>query len=258
MLAWDGAFDRARVAVVDGELVAGAIDDQLGITWMVAGPPGYAPLSERAILGGVVGASPIVVADGARVSPNVSYGGMFVTGFDATWLPRTAELAVLSGAATDVAAVEVGRIALAAWSTADACFVEEIANAASGTGWSDPATCPAPRLAAIGGEVALVFERDGGVYLARGAPATIHATAATRLGDGRSPRVVADATRFWISYVDPAVGIAIVAIDRDGGTLATSLAADVSGGHDLALVGGFPRVFASGATGLVATALCLD
>ena len=252
-VAFAGTFSDATAAVVDDQVIVGAVEgDQ---TWMLAAPLGAPPYRELAIVGGIVGASPIAIAGGQRVTASVSYGGMLVNAFDDTWIARTSTHAVLTPSAREVAVAHGDRDALVVWPTQDTCYVEQLTDAAHGATWTDAGTCGAPRLASAGTDSALVFERDGDIYLARGA--VPRASDAVRIGSGTEPRIVAVGTTLWLSYTD-ATG-AVIAGMVDGGLDVHTLPLDgAATAHELAVAGGVPRVYAVGPAGLTVSALCTE
>lgn len=252
-IAFAGMFSDATAAVVDDQVIVGALDgDQ---TWMLAAPLGAPPYRELAIVGGIVGASPIALAGGQRVTASVSYGGMFVNAFDDAWIARTSTHAVLTSSAREIAVAHGDSEALVVWPTQDTCYVEQLADAAHGTTWTDAGACLAPRLATTAADSALVFERDGDIYLARGV--VPRATDAVRIGSGTEPRIVAAGTTFWLSYVD-ATG-AVIAGVVDGGVGVRTLPLDgAATAHELAVAGGVPHVYTAGPAGLTVSALCTE
>src|SRR4029079_3027520 len=96
----------------------------------------------------------------------------------------------------------IGADALVAWPTATSCYLTRVFDAVHGESRVTPGRCDAPRLAATDHDVGLVFERDGGVYLARGAASELSPQSATLLGTGRAPRIATDGDRYWVSYLD--------------------------------------------------------
>ncbi|MDB4958020.1 MAG: hypothetical protein JWO36_5589 [Myxococcales bacterium] len=255
VVVWPGAFQHAVVATVDDQVVAGAVAGD--VTVMVSAPLGIAPFRELAILGGLAGPSPMVVAGGQRVSTTVSYGGLLVNGFDDKLGVHTSELAVLTTPSLEVAATAVGPHAIAAWSTDDACYTERIFGVGSGATAVEAGPCHAPRIASNGSDVALVFERPDGIYLARGTADALHPASAIRIAAGSAPRIVASGGGFWVSYLDETGTIAAGSIGADLELRTVALAgAPIS--HELAVVGDLPRVFAADQRGITISTLCLE
>lgn len=254
-LAWEGSYQGVAVAAIDEQVIVGAIDGD--VTWMLAAPFGMPPYRGLAILGGVVGASPLVLAGGQRVTASVSYGGMIVNGFDDAWTPRTSVHAVLTGSSRELAMAHAGREAVVAWPTDSSCYVEQLIDAAHGTAWSDPGRCGSPRLASTGTDAALAFARDGEIYVTRAATDSLHATDAIAIAAGSEPRIVAHNGAYWLSYLDDSGGIVAGFLD-DGLQLHSIALADSVDTHELVISGGLPRVFAAGPAGLTTSGLCAE
>ncbi|HSD89103.1 MAG TPA: hypothetical protein VLB44_16355, partial [Kofleriaceae bacterium] len=135
----------------------------------------------------------------------------------------------------------------------DTCYIEQLADAAHGTTWTDAAGCLAPRLASAVTDSALVFERDGDIYLARGV--VPRASDAVRIGAGSEPRIIAVGTTFWLSYVD-ATGAVIAGVVDDGLRVRTLPLDGAATALELAVAGGVPHLYAAGPAGLTVSALC--
>jgi hypothetical protein len=250
-LAWPGTFDSTTVASVDDYVVLSAVAGEVSV--MANASFGQRPYRELGLLSGIAGASPVVVAGGDPVSASVSWGGLLVNGFDAQWNVITAELSVLTPNASEVTMTANAEQALVVWPTGDACFFEAVYDKATGSDWSDPVTCSAPRLASTASDAALVFERDGGIYFVRAAPAQLHASNATRIAAGSMPRIVAIGDAYWVGYLD-AAGEVVIA--RPGTSAALSLrAADL---FELTVVGGTPQIFATAGDVLDVSTVCSD
>jgi hypothetical protein len=254
VVTWPGRYDRVVAAAVGDQVVLGAVGDD--VTWMLAAPFGLPPYRELALLAGSAGASPVVVAGGDRVTPTAGFGGLLVTGFDATWAPHTSQLEILTPNAVDVAAVAVGDEAIAVWPVDGACYVARVFGAARGASTVEPIACRGPRLASTGADVALVFEGSDGVYLARGPAVALHPARAQRLAAGTSPRIVAIGGRYWISYLD-ATGALVAGFVDDSGLHAIPVDS-APDAHDLAVVGDLPRVFSASGGTLAMAALCAE
>ncbi len=250
-VAWPGTFDAAIATSIAGRVVVGAIAGET--TTLVEAPFGFGAYHELALVGGIVGAPPVVAAGDQLLAPNVWYGGLLVTSLDATWSPHTAQLGVATSAATELAATAVGDEAVIVWPAGDACFVERVLGIATGSGWSEPGACRSPRLASLDGGLALAFERDDGVYLTfADAPAGLHPAQAALVAPGaRAPRIVTSGGAYWLSYVD-ADGNVVVQL----GSATLSLAPATT--HELAVFGGAPRELAMDASELTVTALCAE
>lgn len=250
VLIWPGVYERATIAAIGDQVIVGAVTAEL--TWMMSAPLGIPPYRELAILGGVVGASPIVTAQSHRLAASVSYGGMQVNAFDATWTPQTALQAVLTGDSHEVAAASGDR-ALVVWPTQDACNIAWLDDAATGESSKQPGRCGAPRLAAT----TLAFERDGGIYVTHELSPAI----ALRIGDGRAPRIAAFGERTWLSYIDASGTLVAGFGDQrpcEAGACDQLVAVGPADAHELAIIGGVPRVFAASAGALTVSSLCAE
>jgi hypothetical protein len=255
-VAWAGSYEGVTVAAIDEQVIVGAVDGD--VTWMLAAPFGMPPYRELAIVGGVVGASPLVLAGGQRVTASVSYGGMLVNSFDDAWRARTSVHAVLTASSREVAMAQADGEALVAWPTATACFVERLYNAWSGITRSDEGRCGTPRLAASGGDAALVFERDGDILVARATPDALRARDAAVIARGREPRVVAHDGAYWVSYLDPSGDVVAGRLDDELRLHGVALGdeAGAADAHELVVSDGLPRAFVAGPGGLTTSGLC--
>jgi hypothetical protein len=250
-IAWPGTFDAAIATSVAGRVVVGAVAGET--TMLLEAPFGFGAYHELALLGGIVGTSPVVVAGDQLLAPNLWYGGLLVTSLDATWSPHTAQLGVSTSSSTELAATAAGDEAVIAWPAGDACFVERVQGIATGTGSSENGACRAPRLASIDGGVALAFERPDGVYLAvAGTAADLHPAQAALVAAGaHAPRIVASGGQYWLSYLDAGGNVVVQLGDQ-------TLALGTATAHELAVFGGAPRELAIDANGLTVTALCAE
>jgi len=271
VLAWPGTYERATIATLGDQVIIAAVSGD--VTWMLSAPLGLPPYRELAILGGIVGESPIVNAGGQHLAASVSYGGMQVTAFDASWTPLTSVQSVLTGDAHEVAAASVGTSAIVAWPSQSTCNIARLFDAAAGESWLEPGRCDAPHIATAVETTAvettaLVFEREGGIYLTR----QLSPSTALRIADGRAPHIVAVADRYWLSYIGSdgtlvagdADQVAAVAeqIASGDGTLARGedplAVIGPTEAHELAVIGGIPRAFITGPTSLTVASLCAN
>jgi hypothetical protein len=249
-IAWPGTFDAAIATAVAGRVVVGAVAGET--TMLLEAPFGVGAYHEVALLGGIVGTSPVVVAGNQLLAPNLWYGGLLVTSLDATWSPHTAQLGVATASSTELAAIAAGDEAMIAWPAGDACFVERVQSIATGTGSSEVGACRAPRLASIDGGVALAFERPDGVYLAVADTTELHPAQAVLVAAGaQAPRIVASGGQYWLSYIDAGGNVVVQLGDH-------TLALGAAIAHELAVFGGAPRELAIDASGLSVTALCAE
>lgn len=250
-LAWPGTFESTAVASVDDYVVLAAVAGD--VTSLTNAAFGLRPYRELGLLGGIAGASPVVVAGGDPVTASVSWGGLLVNGFDDQWSVDTAELSVLTPNATEVTMTANAEQAVVVWPTSDACFFEGVYDKATGIDWSDPVTCAAPRLASTASDAALVFERDGSIYFVRATPSQLHASNASRIATGSMPRIVAIGDTYWVGYLD-AAGEVVIARPGTSGSLSLGAAE----AFELTVVGDRPQIFATTGDALEISTVCAD
>ncbi len=256
-VVWKWPATSLSAALIDDTMVVGAVSGDG--TYLLGAPLGVAPYRDLTILNGSSGTSPIVVAGGDRLAPSVSYGGLLLTSFDASWQPHTSELSVLTAESHELAATALDGEAVVAWPTADdTCYFESASDEATGATRSATLACRAPRFAATSTEVVLAFERGYDIVTTRGTPATIDMADATTIAGGHSPRLVADGDRVWLSYLDPNGQIVVGVLGDDGSMKATTIPGDEPTGHELAVTNGVAQTFATTPAGLVATSVCTD
>jgi hypothetical protein len=242
-----GSYDSATAVTVGTTVVVGASagDD----TRMLEAPFGIAPYHELALLGGVTGASPMVTAGGVKLAPAVWYGGLLLWSFDDQWAPHTAEAAVPSPASTEIAATTVGDEAVIAWSAGGACYIARAHDAATATWWQESGACSSPKLASVGGSVALAFERDGGVYVTT----ELHPARAQLVAPGaHAPRLVAANGEYYLAYL--AAGMANAG--RFDGEVVNATPLAPATALELAVIDGAPQALAIDDAGL--TSLCVE
>ena len=256
VVAWAGSYDAATAATVDDQVVIAAIAGQT--TFLVSAPLGVAPYRELGLLGGISGASPMVVAGGERLAPSVGYGGLLVNPFDDVWTIQTSSLAVLTPNATQVAATANDHEAMLAWPTSDSCFIERVFASTRDAGWVEPVVCGLPRLASTDEEAALVYERDGNVYVVHGAPEDLHPAEAILLAAGHAPRIAVVDGVYWVSYLDANNSVVVGAFAANGTFQPIAEPLGSADAHELAIVGGSPRVFAATGGTIVSDALCVE
>ncbi len=171
--------------------------------------------------------------------------GMTTLPFSSSWVALGGALTETTASLTGLAAVDFGALAIVAWSTSDACYVEQLTAATAGTRSQASVPCPAPRLAASGSELGLVFEAAGDVSIAVGDQATFSVAGATPLATGASsPRIAFDGNVFWYSYLQGGMieaGYRAPDGSRHEVGVAYSPAHDA---YELVIVAGSPWVFA--------------
>jgi len=242
-----GSFDAATAVKVDTTVVVGATANDN--TRVIEAPLGIAPYHELALLGGVTGASPMVAAGGVKLAPAVWYGGLLLWSFDDQWQPHTAQASVPSPASTEIAAVTVGDEAVIAWSAGDACYIARASDASTVTSWQEAGACSSPKLASVGGTVALSFERADGVYVTN----DLHPAHAQLVAPGaHAPRLAAASGEYYLAYLDAGMATA----GRFDGEVVNALPLAPAKALELAVIDGAPQALAIDDGGL--TALCVE
>jgi hypothetical protein len=253
-----GTWLRSSVTWFDGTLVTAELES--GAVKIFSSQPDLGGSSEIGCpIATAVSKQPLLHASSDTVLLTGWDLGLVVTPYDAALSSQPSMMSVASDPVTALTATELGSKALAVWSTASTCFVEQVMDMATGIGSSNAVPCSSPRVAASSDMVALTFEGPSGIYLSTGAPDTIgSATARLLAPGGTSPRVTFDGTRFWISYLDGNGHVVAGYLSSTGELLTTSITTSPThDAYEMLIVNGSPWVFAVDAGGLAATMLCL-
>jgi hypothetical protein len=253
-----GGWVDASVQYIDGQLVAGEAETGRGAVKYDTMDGAFANDSEFGCpTASYLPKPPMLHAGGDLIAPTVSDTGLSVwqiTGWSITGAATTAP----SSPATGVAATEVGTEAFIVWPTVDGCNMMTLQNAMTGTSHASAASCDAPRVAASGPSVALVYETAAGVAIVRDDPTTIDPANGTMLAAGAtSPRIVFDGVRYWTSYLDASGAVVVGYQDTNGVLRSTQLATKPRhDAYELAIVDHEPWIVGLDASGLAATRLC--
>jgi hypothetical protein len=178
--------------------------------------------------------TPVIVTGGLK--------GLSMTTVSANFGLGETKLIAPSAAVTSLATAQYGGAVLAAWTTsADECYVSDVASFVSGASSHTSMPCAHPRLAAdiAHNSASLVFEQDGAVRMMHISHMQMGGVSSLLRPDGHSPRIVFDGARYWVSYIDARGGIVVGLLD---GSRLTSMAligpAPSDEAYELALVDG--------------------
>ncbi len=249
----------STLAYVEGNVVVGTFDTS-NVKLELA-PPDLSSSNEIACppLATHVADTPALRAGPDFISPQTTDQGLSIDPFDSGWAEGAVQLTVASDPPTAITAAQISTTALVVWSTDTSCHVESVMDRATGTGTSASMPCPAPRLAAGNGDVALVFESASGIAREISAANALDVSAAIQVAPtGASPRVNFDGANYWLAYRDGVGDIMVGYLATDGSVQMVAMQSDAyAAAYTLAIVGGEPWLFAMDTTGLTATKFCV-
>jgi hypothetical protein len=200
--------------------------------------------------------------DGARVAAVADASGVTAYHFDRSWQQAGSMLITASDTSEGITSAAYGDVMLVGWSTHEECFLARLPGFAPAAFGVLGTACPSPRIAgdATAQHGVLVFQYGNNVRI-------FHITAANLTGDSsllrpgaKSPRVVFDGSRFWISYINGHGDITVGYLDEYQRLQTIDLVGVSPGpkGYELAMVDGLPWVVSVDATnGYMAHELCV-
>jgi hypothetical protein len=256
------AFTAVSSAVVANRLVATAVDiDAVKVTLL---QDDLTSPQEIAKLPGTFMAQPAFLhADGQTMIPVGGPDGLEMTQFDAAWNPIATKLVGPSKPVSGMAATQYGDTVLGVWSTVSGeCYVESLPALVQGPQSKVSFPCDAPRIAGdiSAGTAKIVFEADGTVRLMHVAHTQMGGDSVLLRPDARSPRVVFDGSRYWISYIDGRGDVAVGFLDGNNELVSVGLIGSRPShdAYELVMVDNHPWVFAVDPTnGYTAHRMCL-
>jgi len=254
-----GGWVDGSVQYIDGQLVAGEAETGRGAVKYDTMDGTFANASEFGCpTASYLPKPPMLHAGGDLIAPTVSDTGLSVWQITGWNITTAATTTAPSAAATGITATEIGNRAFIVWPTANGCNTMTLQNATTGTSQASAASCDAPRVAAGGTSVALVYETGAGVAIVRDDPMAIDPANGTMLAaGGTSPRIAFDGIRYWTSYLDASGAVVVGYQDTNGVLRSTQLATTPRhDAYELAIVDYEPWIVALDASGLVATRLC--
>jgi hypothetical protein len=246
----DGTFSQVSASLIDGRLVT-ATSDGVGIHVHLFDERMQQPQQLTKLTGTTLSKPAFMTANGTPVIVTGGTKGLSMTTFSANFEIGATTLIAASAPVTSLTTAQYGGAVLAAWSTsAHECYVADVASVVAGGASHKGVPCEHPRLATdVANNAAnLVFEQDGAVQLVRLSHVQTVARSLLRPG-ARSPRIVFDGARYWVSYIDGRGGIDVGILDTTTQPASlTSMAlvgpAPADEAYELALVDGRPTVVA--------------
>lgn len=246
----DGTFSQISASLIDGRLMT-ATSDGVGIQVHLFDEHLQHPQQLTKLTGSTFSKPAFMTANGTRVIVTGGTKGLSMTTFSANFEIGETTLIAASAPVTALTTAQYGGAVLAAWSTSShECYVSDVASVVAGGASHKGLPCEHPRLAAdvAHDAAALVFEQAGAVHFLR--LSHVQTVAASLLRpDARSPRIVFDGARYWVSYIDGRGGVDVGILDTTTEPASlTSMAligpAPADEAYELALVDGLPTVVA--------------
>ena len=251
-----GAFTASSAAYIDGKLIAGGVSTSRAII-----PPVPQPLAVGTEIGNFdgefVGKTTLAHSGADRVAATSCSSGLTMNAFDGAWNGSAGTLSVTTAQTQNIDLTPIATQSFAVWSTASSCHYQTITSKTTGTTrQSMSQACPAARLTSNGTEVGMVFEDDSGSGLVIDEAATVSVANAVALTGGKSPRVLWDGTRYWVTYFDATEHIVIGYVDGAGMLLTTQLPdkATYPKAYELGMFDGQPWLFAVGGVDMTLSA----
>ena len=241
----DGSFTSMSATGIDGRLVVAALDGTKIFVNMLSDD-----LTDAHLLGTMpgtmLGDTLMMYARGYYVSAAGSPNGITASTFDANWSEMGTQV-VQQSAPLSLTSTRYGNDAMIAWSTPGDCHLARIA-ADTHNVRSFP--CRNNRIASNFAEKSgqMVFEENGGVHrsdIMVGAHNDI-ANNNQLVPTGKSPRIVYDGKRYWVSYINTHGDITLGYLEEDGSlaSMAIENVRPMDGAYDLAVIDGSVWLYA--------------
>ena len=243
-----GSFTASSATYVDGKLIVGGVSTSRALIHTVPQPIGVGTEIGN-FDGEFVGKTTLSHSGVDRVSATSCASGLTMNSFDNAWNGSANTLTVTTARTQNIDLTPIAAQSFAVWSTATSCHYETITSKTTGTTrQSMSMACPAARLTSRGTEVGMVFEDGTTTGLVIDDAATVSVANAVRIAGARSPRVLWDGTRYWVTYLDATDHIVIGYLDDTGMLLTTQLpdAATHPKAYELGMLDGQPWLFAVG------------
>ncbi len=254
----DQAFTAVSAGAVDGRLVTAAVGEQGAAIDLVREDLGaFQNLTTSP--GTVVGDLPIATSRLGRVATIGDEAGLTAISFDDSW--TTSGTRLLSKAQPlSMTATRYLTDTMASWSTDTTCHLQRMA---AGVTSQRNFACIGARIAASGPdrEGYLVYEDGDRVMISQlrvGGESEI-ANQRELVPNARSPRIVYDGARYWVSYIDVHDDVIVGYLEADGSLASMALngTQPQSEAYELAIVNNGLWVFAVDGGGVGAQRICL-
>lgn len=256
-----GVFTATSAAYIDGKLIAAGISGTRTLIHEVPQPLGAS--NEIGNVDGMyVGKTTLAHSGGDRVVATSCSSGLTMSAFDPQWIGSEGTLSVSTNATQNIDMAPMGATAFALWSTASSCHYEVVTSRTTGTTrQTNSRPCLAARVASNGSDVAVAFEESGRAGLVIDDASTVSVTNALYEQGARSPRVLWDGARYWVSYLDATDHIVVGYVDAAGALVRAQLsdAAPNDKAYELGILDGGVWVFGVEPTSgsLNASRLCI-
>ena len=211
-----GTFTATSAAYIDGQLVTAGVTGSRTLIQQVPQPLAAAP--EIGNFDGMfVGKTTLAHSGGDRVIATSCSSGLTMSAFDTLWNGSEGTFYVSTNATQSIDMTPMGTKAFAVWSTASSCHYETITSKTTGTmRQTNSKPCLDARVASNGFDVAIAFDDGSNAGLVIDDPATVSVVNAVLEPGARSPRVVWDGARYWISYLDATNHVIVGYLDAQG------------------------------------------
>jgi hypothetical protein len=254
-----GNFTGLSATVADGRVVVGLVDgNKVAVNVLRDDLGDYRTLAS--VNGSFVGDATVMHARGERITATGGANGMFMSTFDSAWAPSGSEQLARS-VPTSMTSTAYGNDAMVAWSTTNECHVQRYAsNVHSQQAFPCANSRVAVDYAARSGQ--LVYEQGQSIMIS---DINVSATNELEVSNvlapvGRSPRIVFDGTRYWVSYLNVRGEVVVGYLDGKAQIVSTAVdgTRPFNDAYELAFVNGAIWVYALDAeTGFNANKICL-
>ena len=245
-----GVFTASSAAYLDGQLIAGGISSSRAIVHTVVQPMG-AGTEIGNFDGEFVGKTTLTHSNGDRVAATSCSSGLTMNAFDNAWNGQAGTFSVTTNQTMNIDATPIDTQSFAVWSTSTSCNYETITSKTTGTTRAtNSKACLDARLTSNNTEIGMVFDGGGKVGLVVDDASTLSVLASITINGARSPRVLWDGSRYWVSYFDTGTSKVVIGyIDEYGMLLTSQLQLDASAdkAYELGMFDGQPWLFAVGA-----------
>lgn len=255
----DGNFTNISATEIDGRLVVAALDDSKIFVNMLSDD-----LTEARLLGTMsgtmLGDTLMMHAREHYVSVAGSPSGIVTSTFDSNWTDMGSEL-IEHSSPLSMTSTRYGNDAMIAWSTPGDCHLSRVA---AETHDMQNFPCRNNRIAANFATKSghMVFEENGAIHRS-----TIIVGAHNEIANnnqlvpsGKSPRIVFDGKRYWISYINTHGDITLGYLESDGSLASMALEGirPTDGAYDLSVIDGEVWLYAfDGDNRFSANKMCL-
>lgn len=241
----DGNFTSMSATQIDGRLVVATLDGTKIFVNMLRDDLGETHLLDT-MAGNMLGDTLIMKSRGNYIAAAGGAAGIITSSFDANWTATGTQI-VENSPPISMSSSSYGNDAMVAWSTPGDCH---LARVGANTHNTRPFACKNNRVAANFEEKSgqMVFEEGSGIRrsdILVGAHNDI-ANNNQLVSVGKSPRVVHDGRRYWMSYINTHGDITLGYLEDDGSLASMAIEGirPMDGAYDLAVIDGSVWVYA--------------